>query len=237
MNRRHAFLVMLVVATMLVVTRPAQAISDAELDRASREQAAQVEAKSGVVWDRATLNRVDPIFARVKAGARSTRWPLQLRVLNDPSPNAYSLPNGQMYVNIGLLRMGVTDDELAFVLSHEAAHVTLQHGKKAIEAAQWQGTVLGILLGKQNDWVQLGGQVLTATLQSGFSREHENAADSEGLATMQRAAFTPRSALTFFAKLQATQGRKGGISLFPSHPLTADRVKNVQKWLALHGAT
>src|SRR5688500_5168059 len=108
MKARSVFFTTLLLAAVLVASQPAQAISNAELDQASREHAAQVEAKYGLVTDPNVLARVNPIFARVQAAASATTWPLQLRVLNDATPNAFSLPNGQMYVNVGLLNMGVT---------------------------------------------------------------------------------------------------------------------------------
>jgi len=38
---------------------------------------------------------------------------------NDPEPNASCAGEGIVYVNLGLLNLGLTDDELAGILGHE----------------------------------------------------------------------------------------------------------------------
>jgi Zn-dependent protease with chaperone function len=40
---------------------------------------------------------------------------------NETEPNALALPNGTIIVTKGLLRLAETQDELDFVLAHEAA--------------------------------------------------------------------------------------------------------------------
>jgi predicted Zn-dependent protease len=49
-------------------------------------------------------------------------------VLRDPSPNAFALPNGHVYVNTGMLARLDDEDQLAAVLAHEISHVAGHHG-------------------------------------------------------------------------------------------------------------
>jgi predicted Zn-dependent protease len=49
-------------------------------------------------------------------------------VLRDPSPNAFALPNGHVYVNTGMLARLADEDQLAAVLAHEISHVAGHHG-------------------------------------------------------------------------------------------------------------
>ena len=57
-----------------------------------------------------------------------------LRIVDDQNLQAYSLRNGRIYVNIGLVRDVLerypdsADDVLAFILAHELAHVERGHG-------------------------------------------------------------------------------------------------------------
>lgn len=59
---------------------------------------------------------------------------LHLRVLlsRDWWPNAYSMGDGTLIINAGLLVYLQNEAELAFVLAHEIAHYYLDHGNKAI---------------------------------------------------------------------------------------------------------
>src|SRR5262245_60336039 len=92
-------------------------------------------------------------------------------VLRDPSPNAFALPNGHVYVHTGMLARLRDEDQLAAVLAHEISHVAGHHGiiehratkKKAITSMVFGG-------------VPIFGGVLAIGLQTsvyGFSRELE----------------------------------------------------------------
>ena len=49
-------------------------------------------------------------------------------VLRDPSPNAFALPNGDIYIHTGMLARLTDTAELAAVLGHELNHVAGHHG-------------------------------------------------------------------------------------------------------------
>lgn len=46
----------------------------------------------------------------------------QVFVLDNPEPNAFVLPGGQIFVYSGLAKIAKTDDELATVLAHEVKY-------------------------------------------------------------------------------------------------------------------
>jgi len=51
----------------------------------------------------------------------------EFRILRDPSVSAFSLPNGSIYIDTGLLARAKNDDQLIGRLAHEVAHVTNRH--------------------------------------------------------------------------------------------------------------
>jgi hypothetical protein len=53
----------------------------------------------------------------------------------DHQPSAFSLPGGRIYLSAGLFMLIETEDELAFVLAHEAAHVINQHSRRRMTSA------------------------------------------------------------------------------------------------------
>ena len=57
----------------------------------------------------------------------------QVTILNSPVVNAFALPNGRLYVTRGLLALANDTSEVAAVLSHEIAHVTLRHASQRSE--------------------------------------------------------------------------------------------------------
>ena len=48
-------------------------------------------------------------------------------VIQRPDPNAMVVPGGKIVVHSGLLDIMRSDDEIAAVLGHEAAHVLARH--------------------------------------------------------------------------------------------------------------
>lgn len=51
----------------------------------------------------------------------------KFHALRDPTPNAFALPNGSIYINTGLLALLDDEAQLAGVLAHEITHVSRRH--------------------------------------------------------------------------------------------------------------
>jgi beta-barrel assembly-enhancing protease len=101
-------------------------------------------------------------------------------VLRDPSPNAFALPNGDIYMHTGMLARLTDTAQLAAILGHEVNHVAGHHGivqfrstNKKIVASMVLSGVLG----------GLGSVISTGLAASmyGFSRELEQEADDHAV--------------------------------------------------------
>ena len=77
--------------------------------------------------------------------------------------NAYAFQNGIIIVNIGLIAQVSNEAELAFVLSHEIAHISEHHKHMVVKRSNKDNYIARYLKYHQ------------------YSREHENEADSVGL--------------------------------------------------------
>ena len=51
-------------------------------------------------------------------------------MVDAPEVNAFALPGGFVYVNLGLIQAAETESELAGVIGHEIGHVEEHHGAK-----------------------------------------------------------------------------------------------------------
>lgn len=100
--------------------------------------------------------------------------PLNIRVYTIRSEivNAYSTPQGIIFLTQGLLSRISNEHQLAFVLSHEIAHYTMNHSIQKFKAFER-------LNKKQNKEEQVE-ELLLKNLQ--FSRETEEQADRKGYA-------------------------------------------------------
>ena len=55
-------------------------------------------------------------------------------LISDPGLNAYSFPDGAIYIHTGLLSHLENEAELALLLAHELAHVTGRHALRVLAA-------------------------------------------------------------------------------------------------------
>jgi Zn-dependent protease with chaperone function len=105
-------------------------------------------------------------------------------VLRDPSPNAFALPNGDIYVHTGMLARLTDTAQLAAVLGHELNHVAGHHGVVDLRASNKKiiaGMVLGGVFGGVGAVIQAG----LYTSMYGFSRELEQEADDRAVGILE----------------------------------------------------
>src|SRR5690242_10522158 len=77
-------------------------------------------------------------------------WPYQFHVIQQKEINAFALPGGPIFVNIGTIMAADNEAELVGVMAHEMSHVYMQHSvKQASKQSMTQGLlgVLGSVLG------------------------------------------------------------------------------------------
>ncbi|MFW6236744.1 MAG: M48 family metalloprotease, partial [Desulfovibrionales bacterium] len=70
----------------------------------------------------------DPVFQ----GIPETEYDFRVYLARNPEINAFALPGGIIVLNSGLILSATGPDQVAGVLAHEAAHVTLRHGLRQI---------------------------------------------------------------------------------------------------------
>lgn len=159
-------------------------------------------------------------------------------LVRDRTVNAFALPGGFVGVNLGLIAMTTTRDELASVLAHEMSHVTQRHIARGIANSQRQSLIglasmiLGILAASRSSRVDganaifTGGQAVAAQGQLNFSRDVEREADRIGFGVLTQAGFAPGGMAAMFEKLdQASRlNDSGGFPYLRTHPLNAERI-------------
>ncbi|MBM3461667.1 MAG: hypothetical protein FJX76_06155 [Armatimonadetes bacterium] len=233
---------------LIVVTAAARAGSDPQRERISREYAAYVERRYGVVDADAPNERIAAIVQRLLVAVEEPNYSWRFRILNNPEPNAFALPNGFIYIHSGLLEMklepgtegegderiptDISDDEIAFVLGHEITHVVRNHSMRLAQADRNLMNVLRRTGIGRSPLDRVVGGVFDQMISSGFSREMETESDEWGLRYMADAGFRPKASLEFFERLKRLEGGRTKFRLFRSHPRSADRFKNVKRWLA-----
>lgn len=151
----------------------------------------------------------------------------QVSILNSPAVNAFALPNGRLYLTRGLLALASDTAEIAAVLSHEIAHVTLRHASQRNELQARSTLIKRVTENVLNNAEEaaLVQNQSRSTLAS-FSRAQELEADQVGVKVLARAGFDPYGAPRFLTALgrSATGGSDAGADMMASHPSTRERI-------------
>lgn len=133
--------------------------------------------------------RIDPVLA----------CPGRVRLARSDQHNAYADPN-HVYLTTGLVVLARNDDELAFVIAHEMAHVVLKH------PATMRGDTVHRGLGR------------TLGRSGAIIRNTERAADRLGGQMMLDAGYDPVAGAQILRRLGGLE-----IGLFATHDSAGDR--------------
>lgn len=158
-------------------------------------------------------------------------WPFQFHVVQQNDINAFALPGGPIFVNLGTIIAADNEAQLAGVMAHEIAHIYMQHSAKRAPRQQWAnvlGALGGLLGGAYGGLAQMGIQFGTGSLLMKYSRQDEAQADSVGAIILYKAGYDPQAMADFFAKLEKADGGSGP-QFLSDHPNPGNRVQAVQQ--------
>jgi beta-barrel assembly-enhancing protease len=165
-------------------------------------------------------------------------WPFEFHVIPQKEINAFAIPGGQMFINLGTLNYARKESELAGVMAHEMAHVYMQHSAKQAGKAQKTNIIAGIasaVVGGRGGIVgqlgQMGIQMGAQGMMMNYSRKDESEADAVGAMILHKAGYNPQSMVDFF-KTMGAQAGAAPPELFSSHPNPGNRQEAIARQIA-----
>ncbi len=79
-------------------------------------------------------------------------FPYSYHVVDSPEVNAFALPGGPVYLNMGIVEVCETEDELASVMAHEMSHVAARHATEMLtNAAGYDPTAMASVFQKLSE--------------------------------------------------------------------------------------
>ena len=177
---------------------------------------------------------VASIGAKIANSANLNAESFTFTILNTPIVNAFASPGGYIYVTRGLVAMCNSEEELAFVIAHEIAHVIARHSAQRYSRdmlGKIGATILGATV-DSNAAHNLGNLVNDLTLAR-FSRANELEADRLAIKYLIDSGYNPTASGNFLNTLINLREYRKKIgfpqtdnrSVFATHPPTLDRLK------------
>lgn len=211
-------------------------ISEAQELEIGRSTAAEVRASIGLVDDAELQRYVQRVGATLAKTSHRPQLPWTFGVVDDPTPNAFALPGGYIFLTRGMMNLMNSEAELAAVLGHEIGHVTARHSVTAMSRQQLAQIGFG-LGGVLFPATQPFGQAIGAGLDLLFlkhGRDAERQADELGFRYALDQDYDVREMVDVFTALQRTgdEQRSPLPSWLSTHPAPAERIELVEQWIA-----
>lgn len=214
--------------------------SDKEMEVLGAEAYEAATKDYTVITNTDDAELVQEVGRRLADATGKTDYEWEFRLLDAPEiVNAFCLPGGKVAVFSGILPITESDDGLAVVLGHEAAHATLEHGNERMSQPTLKRIIgLPVTIGA-GVWgaispgsrrVVMGafgiGSLVGELLP--YSQEHEFEADQVGLEYMRKAGFDVEEAPKFWQRMIDATGVQKSDAL-STHPDAEKRIKRLEE--------
>ncbi len=143
--------------------------------------------------------------------------------------NAAATLNGLIIINQGLIDFVKSENELAFVLAHEIAHIKARHPIKSLSSGIIVGIAISVISGSIDNEGAATALLAGTTLTSlSFSRTQEEEADALALEGLHAHYGHTKGSYDFFARMDKAKHLPGFLQFVSTHPGMQDRILDIQ---------
>lgn len=187
-------------------------VLQAPISQDIQNKAAQVDAqylRTGVLNGQpvtfvndARNERLYKILDKITKG-NANKFTLRVVDTNPKIENAFVTGSSFVYVFTGLIDNAQSDDELAFVLSHELGHVRFRHSQRHDNSFAELGSLIALVAAAtQKDAKKRENYQTVSEAMSGYySRDHEREADAQAVIWTQTAGYKATESFNFFQRM------------------------------------
>ncbi|MEZ5497819.1 MAG: M48 family metalloprotease [Steroidobacteraceae bacterium] len=251
MIQKFVLMLLTAVAVAGCATNPATGkqnvvLSSMKSERESARRAYEEIIKFyGAYEDQAVQDYINEIGQRVARQSDLPDEEWKFVVLDDESVNAFTTGGGYVYLHRGLLTHLNSEAEIASVIGHEIAHVTLRHPARRQSRGMLASILsVGAAIATGSQAVAQMANIGAAAWVQGYGRESEAEADRYGLKYAAKAGYQPEAMARTFEMFKAQErferdrareeGREPQIyhGVFSSHPAPDSRAFEAAKGAA-----
>jgi predicted Zn-dependent protease len=205
-------------------------VSVSQEDELGDQYAAAIAAQVPIIEDSAATAWLSRLGLRLTSVADRENRDWHFYLVDDSTVNAFAVPGGHIFVHRGLIENAETYSQLAGVMGHEVAHVTLRHSVDQMRSRTKTGIFVAVVCAVVNICsstaaqvaIDVGGKALLAK----YSRDDEAQSDSAAVGYLLRAGINPRGIPQMFERMAAMRQVNPSAleAWFGSHPLEDARI-------------
>ena len=222
----------------LIAALAAPALAQSE-QQIGQQVYAQLARRGEIITNSPYYKILNPIAQRIKQVADPQYdTPFRFILVHEKSPNAFSVPGGNVYVTDSMMTFAQNKEELGGVLCHETSH-TIHHD--VVHLAQKQqnvdllANIASVLLGGRgfsNFLLGSADQLIGLT----FTRGVEHAADAKGAVTCAQAGINPWGMVWLFEQYEAHPTGGKPPEALSDHPRDDHRISDLENEFAANPA-
>ena len=178
----------------------------------------------------------------IPRGLELERVSWNIRVLRDPQPNAFALPNGSVYITTGLIFLVDNESQLAAIIAHELTHVMRRHTYVQNRSNRKKFLTINIMaaVGAYAPGGIVGAAIMVVTTVApfilmatvyGYSQDLEREADLKGVDMMISAEYSPEEMVTVMKLLNRDLEGENIRLFYNDHPSLDERIKYLSSYL------
>lgn len=151
---------------------------------------------------------------------------IKVHVIQTDEINAFALPDGHLVLNSQLIIEAKNQEELLGVISHELAHIQLDHINEKLIKEIGLAVLVSAISGNNN---QVIGNVVHTLSSTAFDRKNEEEADLTAIIYLENANVNPVPFADFLYRLSEDESESVIDTWMSTHPNSKERSKNIIK--------
>ncbi len=201
---------------------------------------AQASKQIQIITDAEIENKIKSFITPLLNVAKLDPKAIKIRIITDPSYNAFVTNGGNIFIHSGLLIKFAYDPNILYgVLAHEIAHIYAGHLinlRQELEETKYlalAGTILGLagmFAGGPDAGIFIGTASANASIRKmmSYSRGHEIEADKIAIDLLYKTNNNGQGLINFFTFMAKSEAGYDAVPYLSTHPMTQERLTGLQ---------
>jgi len=172
------------------------------------------------------IQALDSILSKICVSNTIDKSQVKLHMVQSDEINAFALPNRHLVINTGLILAAEDEAELAGVISHEIAHMELNHVMKKLVKEVGLSVLISMTTGSSSsEQVKEAVKLLSS---SAYDRSLEKEADIKAVEYLKKSKINPVYFARFLSRL--SEKEPAGLKYFSwisTHPDSKERAEYI----------